>query len=201
MKLSGAVTLIGGAVIALVLPWFSAKPPIDPDPNPDPIKIPTPFPTPTPKYTGTYGTNMPVIFEEWWLRSGDKFAILSGPSLMENDAFRTNLMLTWSGRLKGYFEFYAENGSKLGTFYFDTYQLEPCSEDSCSGYYQLNNVIKMVAPNYTGLFTIKCIPIKGDGKLLIFATSIDNRSSDPTMYSQFRFAGNGDVWSESGRYN
>lgn len=207
MKISGAITLIGGAVIALVLPWFSTKPPSIPDPNPDPIELPTPLPVfsptpiPIPGYTSTVGVGLPTIFDEWWLRSGDKFAILSGPSLMENDDFRTNILIPWSGKLDFNIEYYSKDGIKLGTRQYKTYTLEPCSEDNCSGYLQLNSPMKEIKPEYTDIFSIRCIPIQGDGRLFIFATSIDNRSGDPTMYTQFRFAGNGDVWTESGRYN
>jgi hypothetical protein len=203
MKIGGAISIIAG-VAALILPWFSAKPPVIDDPDPDPIETPVPYPTPTrtpvPVYSGTYGTNMPVIFDEWWLRKGDKFAIISGPSLKENGEFRTNLMFTWVGHIEFDIEILVMSGTELGTLHYNTSELEPCSTENCSGYYQINNIVTLVNKEYYDLFTIKVIPKSGDGKVLFFATSIDNRSQDPTMYSQFRFAGDGSVWSESGLY-
>lgn len=198
MKVVGVLFTLG-VVLIMAFPWL--KSPIVPDPNPNSTPIPyeTPLPTSIPK-GGTTGTQMPVIFEEWWLRAGDRYAILSGPTLSEGAAYRTNLMFTWSGHLKFKVEFIAASGSDIGNLVFDTYNLEPCEAGSCSGYYQLNNALRSVSDTYDGLYAVKVIPIEGDGKLMIFATSIDNLSQDPTLYSQFRFTENGSICSETGFY-
>lgn len=203
MKLTPRISTIASAVLALSLPFTLSKekvnrPPVDPEPT----ETPEPTPTPSPeKSVGSIGSQMPVIFEEWWLESSDSFAILSGPSLMEGAEFRTNIIFTWQGQVKFNMEFWSKDGVKLGSKFFDTYVIEECPQGECSGYFQFNNAMHEINPTYYDIYTVKCIPVGGTGRIFFFATSIDNRSGDPTTYSQFRFAKDGSVWSEGGVYS
>ena len=179
---------------------------------PTPTVVPTPAPkvklkaalkaipaTPPASISNTMGSQMPVIYDEWWLRSGDKYAIVSGPSLMENAAFRTNLIFTWQGQVTFDIDLYSDKGIKLGSLSYNTDSF-PCSTKVCSGYFQRDRLMRDINSNYEGIFTIRCTLTSGTGKVFFFATSIDNKSGDPTMYSQFRFAADGNVWSEGGLY-
>lgn len=198
MKIAGVLTVIASGILAAyaTVTVNTARPPI----TPDPIETPTPEPTPepTPK-TGTIGMNLPVIYPEWWLLPTDKYAIIS--ALREDFDYRTNIMFNWEGNFIFDLVFYAADGTQLGNVNFETYKLENCSSDPCSGYYQLNNALYVVNSTYKGLYTIKIIPMNSSsGKFFCFATMIDNKSNDPTLLTQFRFTSNDQVWNESGLY-
>lgn len=179
------------------------KPPVDPiDPDP----VPTPKPTPVPAApSGTVGCQFPPIYDKWWLKSTDQSAYLAG--LIEDEHYRTNIMFNWEGQFKHEIEAVSSTGVVLGSFSFDTYLLEHCTPDNltyrdgvCSGMFQLNSFVRQINPSYTGVYSIRVKPLGGEGKLFLYATMIDNRSSDCTTFTQFRRTKSNNVWAESGLY-
>lgn len=178
--------------------------PIDPDPDPNP----TPRPTRTPKpvvLPYTIGCQFPPIYDKWWLHATDQAAYLAG--LVEDAEYRTNVMFNWEGHFQHEIQATSATGVVLGSLTFDTYLLEPCTPDNvtnrdgvCSGMYQLNKFVEQIDASYTGMYSIQVKPLGGTGRIFFYATLIDNRSSDCTMYSQFRRTKNNNVWSEGGLY-
>lgn len=183
------------------------KPPVDPiDPDPTPTPRPTPVPTPKPTLPAyTIGCQFPPIYDKWWLHSTDQAAYLAG--LVENNEYRTNVMFNWEGHFQHEIQATSATGVVLGSLTFDTYLLEPCTADNvtnrdgvCSGMFQLNKFVEQIDATYSGVYSIQVKPLGGTGRIFFYATMIDNRSSDCTMYSQFRRTKNNNVWSEGGLY-
>lgn len=176
--------------------------PIDPI---DPVPTPRPLPPPVPNASNTIGCQFPPIYDKWWTQATDSMAVISG--LVENDAFRSNIMFNWTGKMQFSIEATAFDGTPLGGMLFDTYQLEACTlangsykDGVCSGMFQINQPTINFAPNYRGGYALKLIPMSGTGKVFLYATLIDNKSGDCTMLSQFRYTRNYNVWAESGLY-